>query len=80
VLRTTLEEVLARVRSRLVARLERLEQAAASPDLPPSLADDMCAEIVWAGISARKGRVKDLVRLRKLLVALCEELERGPRP
>ncbi len=80
VLRTTLEEVLARVRSRLVARLERLEQAASDPALPVSLADDMCAEIKRAGVSSTKGRVKDLVRLKGLLDGLCEELDREPQP
>lgn len=80
VLRTTLEEVLARVRSRLVARLERLEQAASDPALPSSLADDLCAEITRAGVSSRKGRVRDLVRLKGLLDELCEELDREPQP
>ncbi|MGV8041900.1 MAG: hypothetical protein AB2L07_18185 [Thermoanaerobaculaceae bacterium] len=80
VLRTTLEEVLARVRSRLVARLERLERAASNPALPLSLADDLCAEIARAGVSSKKGRVRDLVRMKDLLDELCEELDREQQP
>ncbi|HPW56040.1 MAG: hypothetical protein KA072_09695 [Thermoanaerobaculaceae bacterium] len=79
-LRTSLEEVLARVRSRLVARLERLEQAAADPALPPSLAEDMGDEITRARVSSKKGRVKDLVRLKSLLDELCDELDRESPP
>lgn len=79
-LRTALEEVVAKVRSRLAARLERLERAAADPGLPTSLAEDLCDQIETAEISCKKGRVKDLVRLRKLLDNLCEELERASKP
>ncbi|HNX49004.1 MAG TPA: hypothetical protein PLS53_01025 [Thermoanaerobaculaceae bacterium] len=77
-LRTALDEVLARVRSRLVARLERLEQAASGePSLAAAVVEDMRDEIKRAGINPKKGRMKDLARLKGLLDALCGELPGG---
>lgn len=77
-LRTALDEILARVRSRMVARLERLEQAASGePGLAVSLVEDMRDEIKRADINPRKGRMKDLARLKGLLDALCGELPGG---
>lgn len=79
-LRTALDEVLARVRSRLVARLERLEQVATGePSLAASVVEDMRDEIKRAGINPKKGRMKDLARLKGLLDALCGELPGGAR-
>lgn len=79
-LRTALDEILARVRSRMVARLEKLEQAAAGePALAATLVEDMRDEIKCAGIDPRKGRMKDLVRLKGLLDSLCGELPGGGR-
>lgn len=77
-LRTALDEVLARVRSRLVARLERLEQAAASGQpLAAASIEDMRDEIRRAKISPKKGRMKDLMRLKRLLDELVEDLPGG---
>jgi phage tail tape-measure protein len=64
----------------MVARLERLEQAAAGePALAATLVEDMRDEIKCAGIDPRKGRMKDLVRLKRLLDSLCGELPGGGR-
>ena len=74
-LRTALDEILARVRSRMVARLERLAPAAAgAPARAATLVEDMRDEIKCAGIDPRKGRMKDLVRLKGLLDTLCGDL------
>jgi hypothetical protein len=77
-LRTALDEILARVRSRMVARLEKLEGAASGePALAASLVEDMRDDIKRAGINPRKGRMKDLARLKGLLDVLCGGLPGG---
>lgn len=74
-LRTALDEILARVRSRLIARLERVEQAAASnPPLAAASIEDMRDEIRRAQVSPKKGRMKDLMRLKRLLDELVKDL------